>query len=402
MKVIELYYKVMIKKLPVLFLFFLLFIVLNMILMKQNENVDLEETSVKIKTALVNYNGDHKLTQDFLNYMEEYCEFYRIGVGEEEIFDALYFKEVDYVLQIPYQFGDDFMNGEKVLVTTISGDSSLITEWLDQRVTQYFDFASEVLFEQPLISVDKLLLFLRCDLEESNLLNDNLWTEEGAGGFSDRRDFLTQYYDLTGYFLLFLCFFSIISMLHLFHNNDFRSRIMISPFCIQDVYRSLFLGNIIFVLIFDVILILCEILILQKKVLDIRDFLYGIHMFLYSVSAFSMSYLFGMLRVNHKKNTMIQSLIPFVICFVSGVFVPQSQLHDWILTFAQFTPVYWFVAGNGIISKINFQSLVSYTVSEWLYSLKELLWVMGIQIGYIFAIASFTLVIQKYKKNRYL
>ena len=113
MKVFDMYFKLMRKHIISLILYGILFfsinIIINMELLKQDE----ERFGVrKVPILLINRDEENEFLDSFKTYLENYVEFKDIKDDEETVKDALFHHEVHYILTVPEGFTEKFMGGE--------------------------------------------------------------------------------------------------------------------------------------------------------------------------------------------------------------------------------------------------------------------------------------------------
>jgi ABC-2 type transport system permease protein len=83
--------------------------------------------------------------------------------------------------------------------------------------------------------------------------------------------------------------------------------------------------------------------------------------------------------------SMITQCVGLGMCFLCGVFVPQSMLSEGVLKAARFLPAYWYEKANDILSGAQ-----SGTMDDvWMSIL--------IEVGFLVAIALITVLVSKQK-----
>jgi len=81
-------------------------------------------------------------------------------------------------------------------------------------------------------------------------------------------------------------------------------------------------------------------------------------------------------------------ILTFILCFISGVFIPQSSFSNFILKLAAFSPVFWFVKANNTIAALH--------KYDW-SNLQRLFYYILIQLGFSAVFFAISLVLQKNK-----
>ncbi len=108
--------------------------------------------------------------------------------------------------------------------------------------------------------------------------------------------------------------------------------------------------------------------------------------FRFNLTELSLSFLATLIIKNKNAQSGVSNVLSLGLCFISGVFVPQSLLSSGVLTIASFMPTYWFIKANNEIGL-----LTNFTIEN----LSSILTAMLIQIGFAVALVSIALVIIK-------
>ncbi len=385
MQVFKLYFKLLKSVAPALIIYLIIFLILIFIYASNlREEITVFEEA-KIDTALVNYDGDDIFVRDFLEYLSGYCNFKDYGDNESNLADALFFREVEYILIIPYEFGKDFLAGKDTGLQKKALPDGVYHLPVDHAINNYLNIAGIYLDNMPNISAEDLVSYIRKDMkanaEVSILRND-------YGG--SENSFYNRYFNTASYIMLSCCLIGVGLVLLNFHDVDILRRNLVTPMTHKDMNLQLIGGNLIFVFAYDIFFILLGFLIHKEKSLNGNVLLFWLNFIIFSVSALSISYLAAMLVKSRQASTAISYVLPLGLSFISGAFVPQFLLGESVLKLASFTPFYWFVKANDTIS-----GLVNF---HW-NNLKFVVFYMMIQLGFAAAIFSLSLVAGKSRRR---
>ncbi len=386
MQVFKLYFKLLKSVAPALFLYAVIFSILIFILSSnQSHNITgFEET--KIDTALVNYNEDSLLVRDFLDYLSGYCNFKDYGEDENDLADALFFRRAEYIITIPYDFGEDFLAGKEVAVQKKTLPDGVYTSSVDHAINNYLNTAGIYKNAIPDITEEELISCIRQDINKK------------AGVFIDAAEnkgrdnsFYNQYFNVSSYVMLSCCLLGIGMIMLSFQNVHIRRRNMVTPMTNRNMNLQLMGGNLIFVLAYDILFIIFGFLINEDKSLNGNVLLFWLNMIIFSLSALSISYLAAMLVKSKQAHDAMSYVLPLGLSFISGAFIPQVLLAAPVLKLAGFSPLYWFIKGNDTIA-----GLVYYNRDN----MKDIFAYMLIQLGFAAALFSLSLVVSKNKSQR--
>lgn len=384
MQVFKLYFKILINSSVTLVLYGIIFAVLItlMSLGQTKVNTNFEET--KINTALVNYNEDNVFVQNFLTYISNYCNLIEVEGNENELTDALIFRKADYILTIPYEFGEDFLAGKEVHVEKKTIPGGMYETVIDHAINRYISTAKTYLYVKPDLSEADLVTNVNRDLNKDAVVSINY--NRTAKDYS----FYNKYFNLASYFLLACCFLGVGVIMLTFHNVPIRHRNLVTPMTFKSMDLQLIAGNIIFITVYDLFFILLGFLLNREKQIDLTVLLFWLNLFVFSLGALSLSYLSAILVKKKEINDMLSYVLPLGLSFISGAFIPQSLLGEEVLKLAQFSPLYWFVRANDTIAVLHsysFQDTADIFIS------------IAIQFGFAGAIFSLALAAGKHRRQ---
>ncbi len=384
MQVFKLYFKLLKSVAPALMIYGIVFAALIFILSSnQNQNSN-DYTETKINVAIVNYNEDNILVQDFLDYMSEFCDFHNYGDNETNLADALFFRQVEYIITIPYQFGEDFLLGKDVSIEKKSVPDEYSAS-VDNAINSYFNTARVYTKSLPDITEKELISYIRQDMNAK--ANVTIYANTKVGRDNN---FYKYYFNAAAYIMMSSCLLGIGMIMLSFHNIHIRRRNMVTPMTNKNMNFQLIYGNLIFVLGYDILLILLGILLNKDKSMNGNVILFWLNTIVFSISALSISYLLAILVKRKEANDAIATVLSLGLSFISGAFIPQFLLGDFVLKLASFTPVYWYIKGNDTIASLSH--------FNW-DNVKNIVYYMIIQIGFAAALFALSLVVSKNKSQ---
>ena len=384
MQVFKLYFKLLKSVAPALIIYAIIFAVLIFIISaNQTQSIThFEET--KIDTALVNYDENSIFTKNLIHYLTKYCSFKDYGEGEDNLADALFFRQIEYILTIPYDFGEDFLRGKEAAVEKKSVPDGVYNSTIDNAINIYLNTARIYLRNIPNITEEELVTYVNKDMQEK---------AEVAIEDPEKKDndysFYNRFFNIASYIMLSCCLIGVSMIMLTFHNVNILRRNMVTPMTHKDMNLQLIGGNLVFVLVHDILFILFGYIINDNKNITGNVLLFWLNMIVYSISALSISYFVAVIIKNKHVNDIMAYVLPLGFSFISGAFIPQYILGDSVLKLASFTPVFWFIKGNDAITLL--------TDYNW-NLLGNIYAYMLIQIGFAAAIFSLSLVISKNRK----
>ncbi|BCJ95744.1 hypothetical protein acsn021_33130 [Anaerocolumna cellulosilytica] len=380
MQVFKIYFKILKNSSLSLALYAIVFVILITVISlgQAKDPLNFEET--KVNTALVNYDSDSVFVQNFLAYLSNYCNFIELEGEENELIDVLIFRKAEYMLTIPYGFGEDIMKGKDVNVEkkTISG--GLYETAIDQAINRYITTAKVYLYANPILSEQNVVNYVNQDMNTEATVSINY------NHIGRNYSFHNKYFNFASYILLASSFLGVGMVMLTFYNVHIRRRNLVTPMNFKSMDLQLIAGNIIFVIAWDIFIILLGILLAPDKYIDLSVLMFWFNFFIFSLGALSIGFLSAILVKRKEVNNMLSFILPLGLSFISGAFIPQTMLDKGVLKLAQFSPLYWFVRANDSIAVLQ-----SYAFMDMIDIFKFI----GIQFGFAVAVFSVALVAGK-------
>lgn len=339
----------------------------------------------EINLAVLNYNMEDPIWEQLRLLLDNYCRIYDYEDDEELLKDKMTSFKIDAIITVPYGFGNDIRKGKKIALEVQKISNNRFLDYIEDLVNLYQNTTYEYLKANENITVEQLI-------RSMNVIFDTSGEVKLLGQKDTLIDYqlYEQYFRIAAYVVFTVCFIGIGMALHSFQNIHIQRRNLMSP--LPDRFRNfqMSLGNIIFVALYDLIIIIISLIYYTPQHLDIFLILFWINLFVFSLSSLSMSFLMAMLTKKREINIIIAILLPFILCFISGVFSTQEELGEGLLRVAYFTPTYWFVKGNTTIMNSGYSQMQVLTVIPVILS------------QLLFSIATFciTLMISKEKRNK--
>ncbi len=324
---------------------------------------------------------DSPLIQGLTEHLSHVAEFVDIDDETEVIQDALYFREVIYILRIPNGFTQNFMQGNfQTMEKTVIEDATN-AYYIDLAIEQYLNTA------RLYVGVE--------DIDESLLVNkvlDDLSEEievKVTTQISNQstRNFTIQYFNYLAYGLFSILILGVAFTMFILHDTDIKNRNASSPIPIGRIVREHILANIVFAFVVYAFFLLA-LFVLGVRELSVMMLMFMLNAFVFTLCALGISFVIGSLVKSKAAIHAVANVIALGLSFLSGVFVPQFLLSDSLLKVASFSPVFWYVRANETIGQMS-----NITADQLVIPLQS----MGIQLVFAMTFLSIALVIGKRK-----
>ena len=317
----------------------------------KNSNNSVNYVATKPDVFIINEDEEIGITKDLINYFSKNTNIKDLNNDEESINDALFYRDVNYVIYIPKYFRNDFLNGKnpKINIKTTKDYNSVLAEnLLDNYLKTATIYRNNMLNEEDLIKKVNKSINISTKVEVTSKLDTNTLSQ------------VAFYFNFLNYSILAGCVYVICLILSSFKEKNIHKRMIISSTNYKKLNNKLLvsMGSIAFIL--WILYIILAYILLGKVVISEHGIIYIINSFIFMICALTISFLIGNI-VNSK--TAINGIINVVALgssFLCGSFVPMEWLPKSVLTIAHVLPSYWYIKTNELLKTIeifNFNTL---------------------------------------------
>lgn len=388
MQVFKAYFKILKTQIVSIMIYAGLFLMLTILFTSNiNENTEQFETK-RVPIMVINEDGENSLINGFLNYIGDYVTFVEPKKDDAAIRDALYIREVSYILTIPAGFTDSFYNSRESNLTKLTAPNSMEAISIDNTIDNYFNISKVYRGYLPEATAEEISDYVKANLLKQTTVQLNGEQEDVVSTGNSQNKY---YFNYLGYIMIAIFITSVSTVMFSFHGLDIRRRHFASPITIRNLNVQLILANLIFVMIYMVIFIAVGYILNKQRIMNANTVLFWLNSFAFALVILSVSYLIGISVKSRKAISAISTAASVGLAFLSGMFVPQEFLGSPVLKVASFTPVYWFVKANNTIETV--------TQVSW-SQLSGIASYMAIQLGFAAAIISVALVVSKRKRQQ--
>ncbi len=368
MTIFKTYIKIVNKcKAPILLYTIFLIFFGGMNLQTENQQMSFQETKPDI--LIVNQDEEKGITKNLIEYLEQNSNNKEIEPTEEKRNDALFYRDVSYIIYIPKNFRKDFLNHQYPEIKVKSTDSyhASLAEMMLKRYYKIANIYNELETDENEI-INKINEVLNQELEmEMTSQLDNSALEKAS-----------FYFNFTNYCTLAGCIYVICLLLTSFKKEAIKKRTIISKTKEKELNLKLLLSNGVFAFTLWLIYIGLSILLLGNIMFSIHGLLYIVNAFIFTFCALTIAFLLSNLVMNKNAINGIVNVIALGSSFLCGAFVPMEMLPNVVLKIAHLLPSFYFIKNNESIKTLE-------TIN--LEGIKPLLLNMGIvllfSIGFI-------------------
>ncbi len=350
MTVFKTFLKVLNKcKVPILLysVMLILFSAFNM----QTSETNMNFIASKPDVLIINEDEEEGITKNLIEYIKQNSNTKEVEQTEEAIKDALFYREVNYIIYIPQDYRKEFLEGKnpEIKIESTGDYQASLAEMMLER---YIKVANT--YQKNYDSEEVLL----------NKINDTL-SKQSKVEITSKLDTeniekATFYYNFANYSILAGCVYVICLILSSFKEQKVAKRTLISSTNYKKYNRMLLLSNLLFACCLWIFYAILSFILIGKVMFTLHGLIYIVNSFIFTICAVTIAFLIGNLVNNKNAINGIVNVIALGSCFLCGAFVPMEMLPDSVLKIAHVLPSYYYISNNELIKGlevINFETL---------------------------------------------
>lgn len=350
MTVFKTFLKILNKNKFIIILYTLFLIFFGGFNMQTSEN-NTNFVASKPDIMIVNYDEEKGITKDLIKYIEENSNVVDLKNNEDAINDALFYRDVNYVIYIPKNYNKDFMDGKnpEIEIKSTGDYQSSFAEMLLSRYIKVANiYQKSINSEEELINKINETLSKKSEVEITSKLDTNILSKA------------TFYYNFANYSIMACLIYVICLILASFKDIKIQKRTIISSTNYKTLNRQLLLSNSLFSIILWMIYVVLSFILVGDIMFSIHGIFYLINSFVFTICATTIALFIGNIVSNKNAISGIVNVIALGSSFLCGAFVPMEWLPDGVIKIAHILPSYYYISSNEILKTleiINFDTI---------------------------------------------
>lgn len=305
-----------------------------------SKEANLNFTNEKPDVLIVNQGENIGLTKNLIDYLSQNTNIVQIENFEEKRNDALFYRDVNYIIYINDNYREKILNGENVT--------------LDIKSTNdYSAHLAEMILNKYLTVQNLLRAYTTNEQELINKINKTL-KEETKVVVSSKVDKtaenkVSRYFNFASYSILAAIIFIITLVMTSFKEKTINKRITVSSMNYKKHNNLLLISGLAYVLVLWLLYSLLAIILLKNSVLNTKGLLYILNSLVFSLSALTFALLISTLVKNKDAIGGIVNVVALGSAFLCGAFLPVEYLGSNVLKLAHIFPAYYYINTNNKI-----------------------------------------------------
>lgn len=307
-----------------------------------NKVTNFEES--KPDMLIVNNDSKNVITDGFVDYIKKHANIKDIDTSnQDKINDAIFYRDVNFVIYIPENFGKDLKEGkEPSLKYKETGDeyaaySRMLVEKYIKTVKTYKDYYSG----RQLIE------------KVNNIVENDTKVQVKSSLDTSKMSTMTAYFNFLNYALLAGCVYCITMILASLKQENVRKRTIVSSFNYRKYNRIVLFSNAIVIVAMWILYMILSLILFKDTMFTANGLAFVLNSLVFALCGLSIGFLIGNITTNKAAIGGIVNVVALGTSFLCGCFVPFEYMPDYVLKIAHILPTYYFVANNQLIKTIE-------------------------------------------------
>lgn len=301
-------------------------------------------TSTLPNIAIVNNDQKSVLTNNLISYLSKNSKVVDIENDEEKINDALFYRDVSYVVYIPKNYTNDVLKG--------------MNPTIDIKSTNDYTSSLEEMMLTDYLNLQNTYLKLTTDQAKlTNYINDTLKDKSEVVLTSkvDTKSLskVSRYFNFASYSILAVVIFIITLVLTSFKEKTVNKRIVVSSMNYKKHSGLILKSSLLYALIVWVLFSLLAIILLGKSLLNIRGLLLLLNTLIFTLQALTFALLISSLVNNKDAIGGIVNVVALGSAFLCGAFIPSMYLPEKVVSISHIFPAYYYNNSNDLVTSLE-------------------------------------------------
>ena len=310
----------------------IIYIVLFLILLNINNATGEESLDIDYSVSVVD-NANNEESQKLINFLKSKYYITKEKLTDDEAKDKLFGGMTAYILYI----------SENNELSYIAKEDSVAPTAINLSINEYLN-TSRTLEQYNIPNSNE---------ETINILSENANFEILNSTSSNRTEF---YYRYLAYVIILFSLSIIYLGYNAFLRDGVENRIRVSKTRFNRFIISIYASSLLFMILICICFALIE---LFKNGTSIDKFLlYTINLISFAMPMVALAYLISSKSKDSHNNGALNNIISLSLCFITGIFVPQEFLPEYLLKFSSIFPPYWYLEGIKAVNKYDYNMLL--------------------------------------------
>lgn len=337
------FFRIVNKLKPTIILYTALLIIFGAVNMKTSDN-NINFVNSKPDILIINQDVNKGLTKNLIDYMKKNSNIVKVENNEEKINDALFYREVSYVIYIPKDYRKNVLLGKnpKLDIKKTDEYDAHLSEMMLKRYIKL-----QNIYNKEAGSEDELITLI------NDNINDDVNIKITSKVDTSKTYNIAYYFNFASYSILAIIIYIVCLVLCSFKEESISKRINISSINYKSHNNKILLASIVFSSIVWLLFVIIGVTIVGDIMFSIRGLISIINSFIFTFCALTLSILISSITNNKNAISGIVNVIALGSAFLCGAFVPAEYLPSSVLNFAHILPAYYYINSNDLLKNID-------------------------------------------------
>lgn len=343
MTVFKTFFRIVNKLKPTIILYTALLIIFGAVNMKTSDD-NINFVNSKPDILIINQDVNKGLTKNLIDYMKKNSNIVKVENNEEKINDALFYREVSYVIYIPKDYRKNVLLGKnpKLDIKKTDEYDAHLSEMMLKRYIKL-----QNIYNKEAGSEDELITLI------NDNINDDVNIKITSKVDTSKTYNIAYYFNFASYSILAIIIYIVCLVLCSFKEESISKRINISSINYKSHNNKILLASIVFSSIVWLLFVIIGVIVVGDIMFSIRGLISIINSFIFTFCALTLSILISSITNNKNAISGIVNVIALGSAFLCGAFVPAEYLPSSVLNFAHILPAYYYINSNDLLKNID-------------------------------------------------
>lgn len=315
-----------------------------------SNNSTVDFTNSKPDIIIVNNSGNNDLTKNLISYLEKNTNVKDVKNTEEARNDALFYREVNYIIYIPKDYQKDVLSGKtpEIDIKTVGDYNSSLAEML---LTRYLKIQS--IYAKNISTEQELITAINKNLSKTSEVTITSKVDTA------KTSRVSRYFNFASYSAMFIIIFVICMVLSSFHTKTIKKRTIISSMNYKTHNKYLLRASFIYSIIVWLLFMLLGTILFSNTILSLRGLVYALNLFIFIFTSLTLALLLSTLIDNKDAVNGIVNVISLGSAFLCGAFIPTEWLPETVIKISRIFPTYWYVNSNDLLASLQTINMTS-------------------------------------------
>lgn len=342
MIVFNTFWKIVKKNKGLIILYTVMLVVFGGMNFKQSEK-DNNFSSSKPEIVIINNDENGILADNLVTYLNNNT-IVKDKKSNDDILDALFYRDVNYIIEIPENYTSDVLNNNNpsINIQSTGNYSAALAQMILQKYLNV-----QTIYSINEKDANKIASNINNSLKIDTKVRVNSTVDTNVTSK------VSRFYNFASYSLMAVILFGVCLVLSSFKKETINKRTLVSSMNYKKHNFLLIMSALTFVFIIWLVYAVLGLILLKDLVLNITEVFYLINMLLFSMTTLCLSFIIINLTTNKGAINGIINVISLGPAFLCGAFIPTIWLPKVALNIAHIFPAYYYVNTNDYLSNLE-------------------------------------------------